>query len=142
MQRFVLCLSFDPEPTVPLTTGRLDRASALFFRTMSIIEAVSWVGMIIALVVKYPLDGTPVLVTVWGWVHGLAWIGFCVAGLNVAFRFRWSWWLVPVGLVMSVLPFMTIPFDVWMERTGRLKRGAAANSTDTIPTSATSTAST
>ncbi|MGO1319484.1 MAG: DUF3817 domain-containing protein [Galactobacter sp.] len=118
---------------MPLTTSRLDRASALFFRAMSIIEAVSWVGMIIALVVKYPLDGTPMLVTVWGWVHGIAWIGFCLAGLNAAIRFRWSWWLVPVGFVMSVLPFLTLPFDVWMERTGRLKRRSSAHSTDPAP---------
>lgn len=107
---------------MPLDTGRLDRASALFFRTTSIVEAVSWVGMIIALVVKYPLDGTPMLVTVWGWVHGIAWIAFCLSGLNAAIRFRWSWWLVPVGFVMSILPFLTLPFDVWMERTGRLTR--------------------
>jgi integral membrane protein len=116
--------SSDLESAVPAYTGRLDRVSRLFFRVTSIVEAVSWVGMIIALVVKYPLDGTPMLVTVWGWVHGIAWIAFCASGLLAAARFRWSWWLIPVGFVMSVLPFLTLVFDAWMERSGRLVRPA------------------
>jgi hypothetical protein len=31
-----------------------------------------------------------------------------------------------LGLVMSVLPFLTVPFDIWMERTHRLEKSGRA----------------
>lgn len=92
------------------------------FRTTAIAEAISWIGMLTALTIKYPLNGSPLGVTIWGWLHGVCWLAFVVALLIAAARFRWRWWLVPVGLAMSVVPFLTVPFDIWMERTGRLRR--------------------
>lgn len=96
------------------------RMIRLIFRTAAITEAVSWVGMLIAMLIKYPLQGSPLGVTIWGWVHGIAWLVFIVACILAAVRFRWAWWVVLIGLVTSVLPFLTVVFDVWMERTGRL----------------------
>ncbi|MFI8632352.1 DUF3817 domain-containing protein [Microbacterium sp. NPDC077663] len=100
----------------------LDRFVRVVFRTAAIVEAVSWIGMITALIIKYPLAGTPLGVTIWGWVHGIAWIVFVVSCLLAAITFRWKWWIAVLGLAMSVLPFLTVPFDLWMERTGRLQR--------------------
>lgn len=108
-----------------MTTSR--RTIRIAFRTAAIVEAVSWLGMITALVIKYPLAGSPLGVTIWGWVHGIAWIAFVLACIGAAVAFRWPWWAVPIGLVMSVIPFLTVPFDLWMERTGRLgDRGTTA----------------
>ncbi|WP_353681687.1 DUF3817 domain-containing protein [Microbacterium sp. 69-7] len=76
--------------------------------------------------VKYPLQGSPHGVTVAGWVHGIAWIAFVIACLAAAIRFRWAWWVTLLGLVMSVLPFLTVPFDIWMERTRRLGKSGRA----------------
>ena len=55
-----------------------------------------------------------------GWVHGIAWIAFVLACVAAAIRFRWTWWALPTGIIASMLPFLTVPFDLWMERTGRL----------------------
>ncbi|MCQ9368338.1 DUF3817 domain-containing protein [Brevibacterium sp. 50QC2O2] len=107
-----------PSPTTAIAPA--GSAFRLLFRSAAIIEACTWVGMITALIVKYPLAGSPMGVTVFGWIHGIAWILFVLACLAAAVRFRWTWWALPLGLVMSVLPFLTVPFDIWMERTGRL----------------------
>lgn len=101
------------------------RTIRLFFRTAAIAEAVSWAGMLTALMIKYPLQGSPIWVSIWGWVHGILWIVFVIACLAAAIRFRWSWWVALIGLAVSTLPFLTVPFDWWMERSGRLlDRGA------------------
>lgn len=96
------------------------RTIRLCFRSAAIAEAVSWVGMLTAMAIKYPLQGSPIWVSIWGWVHGILWIAFVLACLAAAFRFRWSWWVTLIGLATSTLPFLTVPFDRWMERSGRL----------------------
>ena len=53
-------------------------------------------------------------------MHGIAWIAFVLACVAAAIRFRWTWWALPTGIIASMLPFLTVPFDLWMERTGRL----------------------
>ncbi len=100
----------------------------LFFRAAAIAEAVSWVGMLAALAIKYPLQGSPIWVSIWGWVHGVLWIAFVIACLAAAVRFRWSIWVALIGLATSTLPFLTVPFEWWMERSGRLgERGKAGS---------------
>ncbi len=102
------------------TPTRNERFFRLAFRTTALIEGISWLGMLTALAIKYPLHGSPLPVTIWGWVHGIAWIAFVLACIAAAIRFRWTWWALPTGIIGSTLPFLTIPFDLWMERTGRL----------------------
>ncbi|QBE48464.1 DUF3817 domain-containing protein [Leucobacter triazinivorans] len=96
------------------------RVARVLFRATAIAEAISWAGMLTALAIKYPLHGSPLPVTIWGWVHGIAWLAFVAACIAATIRFRWSWWALPAGLMLSVIPFLTLPFEIWMNRTGRL----------------------
>jgi integral membrane protein len=91
------------------------------FRTLAILEAFTWAGLLISMLIKYPFDGGGLGVTIFGWLHGTIWIAFLAVGLITGIWFRWRWWLFPVGFVSSVLPFTTVPFDVWMEKSGRLR---------------------
>ncbi|MGO4145656.1 DUF3817 domain-containing protein [Paenarthrobacter sp. YAF11_1] len=106
--------------TQSLSTGRFFRRA---FRSASLAEGISWAGLIAALIIKYPLSGNPFGVTIWGWIHGVVWLAVVAATIAAAIRFRWPWWALPAGLVVSVLPFLSVPFDLWMERTGRLRAG-------------------
>lgn len=98
-----------------------ERFFRLAFRTTAFAEALTWVGMLTALAIKYPLGGSPIYVTVFGWMHGIVWIAFVIACFAAALRFRWHWFTALFGLGISVLPFLTVPFDLWVERTGRLE---------------------
>ncbi len=84
--------------------------------------------MLTALAIKYPLRGDPIWVIIFGWIHGVAWLGFVTATITAAILFRWPIWAPLLGVLLSVLPFLTIPFDIWMERTGRLGRRKARDS--------------
>lgn len=102
-----------------MTAG--DRIVRGVFRTAAFAEASTWLGLIVSMILKYPLAGSPLGVTVFGWLHGLIWIVFVTSVIAAAIWFRWAWWAPIVGVVISVVPFMTVPFDLWMERSGRLR---------------------
>lgn len=94
----------------------------LAFRAVAIGEAITWVAMLTAMLFKYAINGYAFGVTVAGWFHGVMWLLFVAMCLLAAFWFRWRLWVTVVGLAISTLPFLTIPFDIWMERSGRLSR--------------------
>ena len=67
------------------------RSAAGWFRLIAVVEAVSWVGLLIGMYFKYV--GTPrneIGVKVFGMAHGLIFIGFVVAGLLVGIAFKWA----------------------------------------------------
>ena len=95
------------------------------FRVTAFAEAMTWVAMLTAMLFKYAINGYAFGVTVAGWAHGTVWLAFVAACIAAAIRFRWRVWIALVGLIMSGLPFLTIPFDYWMERSGRLRRAGS-----------------
>ncbi|MGO2660650.1 DUF3817 domain-containing protein [Mycetocola reblochoni] len=105
-----------------MTPSRIDRAVRLFFQATLLTEGVTWCGLLVALAFKYLINGWTFGVTVFGWIHGVVWLAVVLAILLAAVRFRWPIWLAPVGLAMSVLPFLTLPFEWWMRRADRLRR--------------------
>lgn len=116
------------ETSTNTQAGPAQRAIRTFFRAAAVIEAFTWAGLLIAMIIKYPLQGSPMGVTVFGWFHGAAWITFIIASIASSIRFRWPVWAFLLGLLMSVLPFLTVPYDIWMERSGRLgQRRTKAN---------------
>lgn len=48
------------------TPSQNERFFRLAFRTTALIEGISWLGMLTALAIKYPLHGSPLPVTIWG----------------------------------------------------------------------------
>lgn len=97
------------------------RVIRLLFRSFAIVEAFTWVAMLTAMLFKYVINGYAFGVTVAGWAHGTVWIGFVLSCLLAAVYFRWPVWVAAVGVVTSMLPFLTVPFEFWMERSGRLR---------------------
>ena len=109
-------------------TGAVDlRSVAGWFRLIALLEAVSWVGLLVGMYFKY-LAGprTEVGVKVFGMAHGLVFIAFVVAGLLTGIAFKWatSTWLLV--LLASIVPLCSVIFLIWADRTGRM--GAVAGS--------------
>lgn len=105
--------------------SRTDTIMRIVFRSFAILEAFTWAGLLISMLIKYPLAGSPIGVSIFGWLHGLVWVLFVIIAITAGIWFRWAWWITLIGVLVSILPFATIPFDIWMERTGRLHTRAA-----------------
>ncbi len=95
----------------------MPRTYAGWFRQVAIAEAVTWAGLLVAMVAKYWL-GQPLGVTVVGWLHGLVFTAYVVACLVVFSPLRWRFGVLVLALFASIPPLASVVFERWAERRG------------------------
>ncbi|GGA65704.1 hypothetical protein GCM10011490_15460 [Pseudoclavibacter endophyticus] len=93
----------------------------LLLRTASIAEAVTWALLLIGMLVKYGFDGTGMIVTIGGSLHGAVFIAYLFCGFIVGVNQRFSWLMCALVLLAAIPPFATLLFDWWAERRGLLE---------------------
>jgi integral membrane protein len=87
-------------------TTTLDR-----FRSIAIIEGISFLLLlIIAMPMKY-LMGIPEPVKYLGWAHGALFVLFMALLLQVWIQYKWSFWKVVLAFISSLIPFGTFYLD-------------------------------
>jgi integral membrane protein len=85
-------------------------------RLLGILEGSSFILLLfVAMPLKY-LAGRPEMVRVVGMAHGLLFVAFVFAVLQVAFEFRWPLKRVLAALAASVLPFGPFVLDARLLR--------------------------
>jgi integral membrane protein len=90
------------------------------FRVVAVVEALTWVGLITGMVLKYGPAQNQTGVHLFGPLHGAAFLAYLGCVLAVRAAFGWRPRLVLLALVCSVPPFASVVLEVWAERTGRL----------------------
>ena len=90
------------------------------FRVVATAEAITWAGLLSGMFLKYVTETTELGVRVFGMLHGVVFIGYCLTTVVVAVDRRWTLGRTVLGLVSAVPPFMTIWFDRHVERRGGL----------------------
>lgn len=84
------------------------------------VEAITWGGLLLGIVLKRVVDVTEVGVQVFGPLHGAAFIAYCVSAVLAWRACRWSGATGSLALLASIPPFGTVVFHRWAARTGRL----------------------
>lgn len=101
------------------------------FKMFAFAEAVTWAGLITAMVLR-GTGLTDEAVRPAGGVHGFIFLAYCVVTVIVWVDQRWKPSTGILGLVLSIIPFATVPFDLWVDKRGllaktwRLGRGGEA----------------
>lgn len=90
------------------------------FGTLAVAEAVTWALLLAGMWVKYVPETTELGVRVFGMVHGVVFIAYCLVTVVVAVDHRWSWWRALLGLVAAVPPFATLLFERYAAARGLL----------------------
>ena len=108
--------------SAPMPTDRVGRA----FVVVAIIEAFTWTGLLLGMLLEHVLDVTEWGVTIFGPLHGAAFLIYLIVAVAAAVKFRWSLGVCALAGLAAVPPLTTIPFERWMRRTGRLERRATA----------------
>jgi integral membrane protein len=105
-----------------LMTSAFDlRTVAGWFRLIALLEAVSWVGLLIGMYFKYlGSPRTEVGVQVFGMAHGLIFIAFVLTGLLVGIAGKWSVGTWSLALLASIVPLCSVIFLIWADRRGRI----------------------
>ncbi|MEW1992302.1 DUF3817 domain-containing protein [Microbacterium sp. NPDC078849] len=95
------------------TPGRL-------YRVLAIAEAITWTILIAAIIAR--AVGAPgVVVTVGGGIHGVVFLAYAATAVLVALNQRWHPGVGVLAVVSAVVPYATIPMEIWLHRTGRLR---------------------
>src|SRR4051794_33531251 len=90
------------------------------FRRVAIAEAVTWALLLTGMFLKYVTETTDLGVRVFGMVHGVVFIAYCLTTLLLAVDQRWSRGRLLLGLAASVPPFCTVVFERYAERRSAL----------------------
>ena len=96
------------------------RTVASAFRVAAIAEACSWVGLLIGMFVKYVPETSEIGVKIFGPIHGAIFVAYVLVTLVAARVLRWSAGTTLLALAASVPPLVTVWFERWATRTGRL----------------------
>jgi integral membrane protein len=92
------------------------------FVAIAIVEAITWTGLLIGMLLEHVLHVTELGVTVFGPLHGTAFLIYGALALACAVRFRWGIGLTLVVLIAAVPPLTTIPMERWLRARSRLDR--------------------
>ncbi|MGY1827286.1 MULTISPECIES: DUF3817 domain-containing protein [unclassified Blastococcus] len=90
------------------------------FRIVAVAEAITWVGLLAGMFVKWVLQTSEVGVQVFGPIHGGVFVVYVLVALVAARVLRWSLPTTLLALAASVPPLATVWFERWATRTGAL----------------------
>lgn len=86
------------------------------FRVVAVAEALSWLGLLAGMLVKYVIGQNEIGVKVFGPVHGAMFVAYLVALLWVARAQRWGFGRLVLGAAAAVPPFTSVVFERWVAR--------------------------
>ncbi|MDQ0893747.1 DUF3817 domain-containing protein [Agromyces ramosus] len=92
------------------------------FRALALAEAVTWTILIVAMILKYAAV-VESAVLVGGSIHGFVFLAYAFAAVLVGVNQRWGVGLMVLAVVTAIVPYATIPFELWLVRFGRLEGG-------------------
>lgn len=94
-------------------------APARLFRSLAIAEAITWTLLIGALIARASgID--PLVVTIAGGIHGFVFLSYGAMAILVAIHQRWNPGVAILAIASAVIPYATIPAEIWLHRSGRL----------------------
>ncbi len=102
-----------------MSVERASASSSLVsaFRAVAHVEALSWAGLLIGMLLKYVITSQHALgedlVSWFGRIHGLLVLVYVVLAYNVGGQLGWSLRDRSLSLIAAVPPFATVVFDRW-----------------------------
>jgi integral membrane protein len=108
------------------------------FRTVALVEAVTWAALLVAMFFKWVVQDDPHAgieggVPYAGMAHGVAFVAYVVVTLLTWRHFRWSPRVGLTALACGIPPFATVVFEVKADRRGLLDRAPRESTTVVTP---------
>lgn len=89
------------------------------FSLFAFAEAVTWTLLIAGMILKYT-GVTEIGVRIGGGIHGFVFLSYCVVTVLVGTSQRWHLGRTVLGLLTSIVPYATIPFEIVSNKAGVL----------------------
>ena len=84
------------------------------------IEAATWTGLLVGMILKYGTDTTERGVALFGPIHGVAFIAYAAVTIAAAVMLRWKFSVVLIALLAAIPPLATIAAEYWISKRGLL----------------------
>jgi integral membrane protein len=101
------------------------RTAVPAFRILAVAEALSWIGLLVGMYVKYVPQTSEIGVQIFGPIHGGIFVAYVAVALVAGRVLRWDVPTTLLALAAAVPPLATVLFERWAARTGRLPAGEA-----------------
>ncbi|GAB2704260.1 integral membrane protein [Microbacterium marinum] len=105
------------------------RTPATLFRVLAIAEACSWTLLLAGLLIR-ALGGPSLAVTIGGGIHGFVFLSYGATAILVALNNRWGIGPAVVAVGSAIVPYATVPAEIWLRRSGRLAGAWRLEETD------------
>lgn len=105
------------------------RTPLTLFRTLAVAEAISWTLLISGLIIRAVAD-FPLAVTIGGGIHGFVFLSYGATAILVAKNQRWRPGATAIAILSAIVPYATIPTELWLHRSGRLAGQWRLSATD------------
>lgn len=102
--------------------ARNEMTPRTLFKTFAIAEMVTWAGLITAIILR-ATGVTAAAVPIAGGIHGFIFLCYCVSTVFVWVNQKWAFKTGFTGLILAIVPFATVPFEVTVDRKGLLQGG-------------------
>lgn len=89
------------------------------FRVLAIAEVFSWTLLIVGLILRATAD-LAIATTIGGTIHGFVFLSYGATAVLVALNNRWRPVPTVVAIASAIVPYATVPAELWLARTGRL----------------------
>jgi len=99
------------------------------FRALAIAEAITWTLLITGLILRATI-GLDIAVTIGGGIHGFVFLAYGATAVLLAVNQRWNPGVAVVAIASAIIPYATIPVELWLARTGRLEGNWRREETD------------
>lgn len=99
------------------------------YRVLAIAEAITWTLLIGAIIAR-ALGAPGIVVTIGGGIHAFMFLAYGATALLVAVNQRWHVGVAILAVASAVVPYATIPMEIWLHRTGRLAGAWRLEATD------------
>lgn len=91
------------------------------FRLFALAEAVTWTLLIGGLILRATVGVPTVAFTIVGGLHGAVFLTYAVIASITGVNQRWGFGRTVLGVVLAIVPYATIPFELYVQRTGKLE---------------------
>ena len=91
------------------------------FRLFALAEAVTWALLIGGLILRATVGVPSVAFTIVGGIHGAVFLTYAVIASITGVNQRWGFGRTALGVALAIVPYATIPFELFVQRSGKLE---------------------
>ena len=108
----------------------MTKTPGALYRVMASAEMVTWTALIVAMIARYGFGYDGALFFVAGLSHGVIFLAYCITSVIIGINLRWGFGTIALAVASAIPPWLTLPFDRWLDKRQKLEGQWRLDGTD------------